>query len=332
MSEQFLRHDQEPEPEFTTRFISAMASIDNYNDSHTGVIAGLNFFSSLLPIEQDPEVPVISPHDEADMERAVVHVLQADELEEMGIKLIDPSESETQADASAPGGGIKPPSSLYAIIHDTDAFKQTLQRLNPTDHQKARTAKYVDSLLRPLASMIEMAYRDGEREGAEGGRSDPDVVAREQLDKFMELVPTLVDRGFNQGGAYELLTEYAVRGNSDCLPEYLRAKRLGLTYEAHEFGPARWQTDTTSQEVAGRWTQALDFLANLRTENPKPFFTEMFDKLFQDYNAALQWVNTVKPYSESHRQYLDDCRTVLEQIGEDWRRRFPAESAYASAQ
>lgn len=311
MSEQSIG-GQEQDPQFTQRFIDALDSVQEYNRRHTGMGGAMRGFIDLMlaHVEEEsaePKEPTVSPADEAAMEKELVQLLQADELDAMGVTLFDtaaPGVKKFEVD----GGEERPqkPSSLFMLITDKEKFEDTLWRLKPAPEQQEQASNGVASLLSSTARLIRTAYprqKDGD-----GEQQIPnevlETVVRQQLDMFIDLSPALVRQGFSKSEAFQNLTEYSARHASGILPEYREAEESGLLADEDRFGPAAWVRDMSAEGLTERWTKAFDLLERLRDKDePTQFFTELFNKLRADFDTAKNWLDTVEQYDDT--EYLE---------------------------
>jgi len=303
MTEQTNIHNQEPDPQFTQRFIDAVGSVRAYNERHTGIGGAMKGLFAIITagVGEEAEGPQVTHQEEADMEKQVVQMLQTDDLKEMGVTLFDTKAAGVEeADFSEE----KPdrPSSLIMLITDGDKFEDTLYQLNPTDEQREQTEKGVATLLSSAVSLVQAFYPHKAPEDSEDGVSPDDarVVVDRQLDLFMELNPALVSQGFANSHAYKTLSEYTARYASGTLEEYREAEALGLLAGEDRFGPSAWVKDANPEFLHNKWTSTFDLLKSMRDrEEPSPYFTELFAKLRADFDTAKSWLDTAQTYDDT---------------------------------
>ncbi len=305
MPEQTNIHNHEPDPQFTQRFIDAVGSVQTYNERHTGAVGAMKglFEIVIANVVDEADQPKVSHAEEAEMEKQLVQLIQANDLRKMGITLFDTSSIVKEADLSE--GANKRPSSLIMLISDGDRFKDTLYKLRPTDEQRPQTEQNVATLLTSAVLFVQALYpeRIPSDEAGEVSPEDAKAAVDRQLDLFMELNPALVSQGFANSGAYKTLSEYAARYISGTLAEYREAEAQGLLASEDTFGPSAWVKDENPEGLNRRWTEAFDLLKSMRDqEEPSSYFTELFGKLRADFDLAQHWLDTVPTYGDEHDQ------------------------------
>lgn len=344
MSETGRGHEQDER--FTQRFIDAVGSVRSYNDRHTGM-AGIasSFLVGLFEEAGGSNTAKVSRIDEANMERELVSILQADDLEAMGVALVDPTafaaadrehgkDPHLREDAA---GAVKRPVSLIMLISDPAKFTDTLQRLKPAPGQKEETQASVDALLVSTIGLIRASDESdkpagmSEEEAAEAATRLLDT----QIGIFMEISPSLVSQGFDNSQPYNKLSDYAARYSSGTLADYLGAESKGLVDTG--FGPAKWPMDIGAGQLNERWTLAFTYLKELRDrDEPSPYFTELFNQLRSDFDTARAWLETDDdPVSPRHRYeagYLDPLKAMTAELSKVWEEEFPLENAYYLAE
>lgn len=314
---------QDTGPEFTQQFIGAVQSVNEYKERHTGLSATVSgFIGMLIRIEDDDMPPPVSARDKGEMARELVSILQTDELAEMGIKLFDSRAPGVEAyDGSEAPTPADLPSSLIMIISDGEKFGETLSQLKPTEEQEVATKSCVDTLLYTAAHLIKTAH--GEHfEDEEASRRAKDVASH-QLSIFEDLSPVLVAGGFGTLGSFDTLAEYSTRNQAGTLTDYVGALDRGLLYDG--FGPDKWHMDSTGEQLAKRWEQAIEYLKSLRDrEEPSSYYSELFNKLRRDFDTALDWV---APRSKKDTLIWGQ-RAALEKINQTWEDDFQLENSF----
>jgi hypothetical protein len=154
MSEPIQTHNQEPDPQFTQRFIDAVGSVRTYNERHTGIGGAMKGLFAIITagLEEEAEQPQVTHQEEADMEKQLVQLLQTDDLHAMGITLFD-TKSAGVEEADFSEGKADRPSSLIMLVTDGEKFEDTLWHLKPTDEQREQTEQGVSTLLSSAVSL-----------------------------------------------------------------------------------------------------------------------------------------------------------------------------------
>lgn len=319
MAENKQFDDYSPNP--TDQFISAIASVDNFNSRFTGLGGAMLGFLSMVvrTEEQKPETP--SRADEERMERDLVHMLQTDELDAMGIKLFDAEAPGVREFTGVGDGSRVSPSSLILLLDDEEKFGAEIAKLDSTDEQKSAVDKALGSVLSNSASLVSEAYMMPEEEG--GKNQDAIYIADRQLDMFMALNPLLIEKDFGSVWAVERLSEFAVRREAGTLKDFLVASKLGLMAGPDSFGPSAWQGDASRKYLATKWQGGLDFLKTLR-EKQSPFYTELFNKLRYEFDVARDDANGRDQTGWTYRWHSK----VLENINAQWEQDFTLENSF----
>ncbi len=313
-------------PEFTQQFIDAVQSVNEYNGRYTGLAGTMRgLFDMLIQVEDEDMPDHTSEQDQAEMSKELVTLLQDEELATMGIKLFD---------ADAPGvrayvrpearEGVTTSSSLTMLVGDAELFKATVSQLSPTEEQKPLTDKSVNTVLSTSAKLVYEAYSN-DFDGDETLQQHARYIAEDQLSMFTDLSPTLALAGFSDLDSYNSLSEYLARQQSGTLGDYIGADRLNLLAGTENFGPSRWQTDSTAEMLMGRWTKALDYLKGLRDRpQPSPFYSELFAKLRPEFDEARDWIAT----QSKEDLFFWKQRVVIEEIRLRWEQEFQLENNF----
>jgi hypothetical protein len=303
MPEQTNIHNQEPDPQFTQRFIDAVGSVRAYNERHTGIGGAMKGLFAIITasVGEEAEEPQVTHQDEAEMEKQLVQLLQTDDLKGMGVTLFDTKAAGVEeADFSEE----KPdrPSSLIMLITDGDKFEDVIWHLKPMDEQREQTEQGVATLLSSAVSLVQAFYprKTPEDSEEEVSPNDARAVVDHQLNLFMELNPALVSQGFASSHAYKTLSEYTAHYASGTLEDYREAEALDLLAGEDRFGPSAWVKDENPEGLNRRWTKAFDLLKSMRDrEEPSPYFTELFGKLRADFDTAKSWLDTARTYDDA---------------------------------
>lgn len=293
-----MDQDREQRPDnnhLAPQLIGALNSVDHFNSKHASMgsaMAGL-LFAFIAQEDGSKADEGVSRAEEAEMERELVHMLQADELTSMGIMLFDgekPGVNEFHKPED--GTGYSLPSSLIAFISDADQFTDTLKHLQPTNEELPQVKDKIGGLLQTTAQLVNAGY---------SYRSDPDDVddhmktaarhtADHQLELFTQIAPALVEAGVvdEDTKAYDRLTEYAVRKQEGILEEYIKAVNQSLLVIGDEgFGPADWTMDMSGELFVDKWTKAFDLLKELRGKGEQSsFYDELVTKLAKDFEQS----------------------------------------------
>jgi hypothetical protein len=340
MSETSQGHEHDEQ--FTQRFNDAVDSVRQYNDTHASMAGIASSFLFSMFEDKSGDVARVSPVDKANMEKELVTLLQTDELEAMGVSLVDPSKffsTDTEPDADlasheATDSGTKHPVSLIMLISDPDLFTETIHRLKPAPGQQEATQTSVDALLVSTIGLIQTsgATEEGEDEDmSEGNAAAARHVLDTQIGIFMEISPALAEGGFNNSQAYAKLTDYAARHASGTLPDYLGAESRGLLDTG--FGPDKWPMDMGAGQLYERWTKAFKYLKGLRDrEESSPYFTELFNKLRSDFDTGRTWLEADEdpqaPFRNASKDYIDPLKAMMAELSKVWEEDFPLENSY----
>ncbi len=296
--------------EFTEQFNAAISSVERFNqgyedlNSETGRMMGM----LLGPIGPEDRQPAVSREEQAAMEKELVTVLQADDLEAMGIRLFDTARNQFNPNSpSVPG-------KLIPVLDDGEKFSETIRRLNPKDEKQKNTTDYsVNKILETTARIIweanMLTFADEHEERA------AQYTAERQIEMFRDVQPALADNGFSEVQAAKTLANYLARYDEGTLRPYLKAKSLSLIESTN--GPAEWNIDNTGQSLADQWNRVFDFLTELKRTN-SPMYRELFAKVRRDYDTMREKILQTDKNAHFHW----DVRQKLDRIGERWKMDF----------
>jgi len=338
MGEQSFGREQDPH--FTQRFSDAVASVQEYNSKHTGISHIAQGLFSMFRTEEEDQ-PAVSPTDQADMEKELVALLQADELEAMGVTLFDSKEPGikkvefTESETGDETEGEKDsefPSMLVMLITDADKFTDTVYKLNPTPEQQKQVESGINTILSSAVGLIEAAYPYEKPDSMSDEAADEAVrkVTEDQINMFMELNTALVAQGLDGGGACKKMQEYTARYAAGTLADYREAEKMNLLQEA--FGPAQWPMDANPEFLNSKWSEAFSLLRSLRDrEKPSPYFTELFMKLRTDFDKAVRWLESEDTRDERKLAYIEPLGAEMSKLSKVWEEDFPLENSLYSS-
>lgn len=309
--------EREPSTNFSQHFLDVLDPIAAYNRRNTYPSLMVRGIARVCR-PQDEEYPGVPIFDREAMEHDLITGTQTDDLIAMGIELVDVKDDATEECL---------PTRLSPRISETDKFKETLQKLNPTPAQSELVAEKIEWLLCPTVIAIEQAVLTGDLADAEARLTD-----------FEELIPSLVTKGFDNVWT-EVLSEYIVRSSSGTLADYIGAKSQKLLVETG-FSVHRWQSyqnPITPRQLEEHWLGAFDYLATLRDrDEPSTFFTELFNRLRADFDVADEYIDlqvTHNAQDRWHAPRLKALKTKMNKLSCIWEESFPIENAfYVSSQ
>lgn len=315
------------EPDFTQHFVSAVLSVHDYNTRHKKmdselfrIVQATQLSAGLITPEQ------VQHQDESvEMNRELLKMIQGDRLAELGIRIFDPSATEfkefVMEDPETPSYF---PNELMMIAQDMPRWIKTVQSLEPTPDTAEITKLAVNTVLSTSVSIVQEAH-GGEFVDSPELQEDVRALANEHLEMFHDLHAQLVEKGFDDTYAVNQLSEYLARQMSGTLSDYIKAELRGYWHNPGQYGPSEWQSDATPMMLENRWLRAISFLLELRDrEAPSPMYTEIFQKLRNDFDTAMQWV---AEHSKSHHDYWK-LRKPMESINKAWSVGFPLENSF----
>jgi hypothetical protein len=304
--------EREPSANFSQHFLDVLDAVEAYNRRNTYPSLMVRGIARVFR-PQEEEYPEVSIIDREDMERDLIIATQADDLMAMGIELVDVKGDETE-------DGL--PTRLVPCIGNTDKFKETLQKLNPTPEQNELVAEKIDWLLHPTVMAIEQAVLREDLTDAEA-----------QLTDFEELVPDLVAKGFDNVWT-EILSEYVARSSSGTLADYIGAKARNLLVETG-FTIPHWQSThdpINPEQFEAHWSGAFDYLVALRDrDEPSTFFAELFNKLRAGFDVAEGYIDlqtTHNAQNQCHIPRLKALKAKVIELSQIWEPLFPVENAF----
>jgi hypothetical protein len=315
------------EPAFTQHFINAVLSVHDYNTRHKKIDGELFNIIQMTQLSAGLITPEQVQHQDesVEMNRELLKMIQGDRLADMGVRIFDPSASEFKEFVMEdPENPSYFPKELMLIAEDMPRWLDTVRNLEPTTDTAEITRLAVNTVLSTSVTIVQEVYGSEFEDSAEV-KADVQALADEHLEMFRDVHTILAEKGLDDTYAINQLSKYLARQMSGTLTDYIKAELQGYWNGPDQYGPSKWQSDATPMMLEARWFRAIRFLLELRDrEAPSPMYTEIFQKLRNDFDTAMQWV---AEHSISHHDYWK-LRKPMESINKAWSVGFPLENSF----
>ena len=277
-------------------FVGLIDAIKRHNEDHTPGKMVANMLIGTLKTEDDSKSEeVITSADKQSMDRELIDIKNEKTLKVTGLSLT-PIRANTVMWSS--GGDTDSVGELRVHIEDGDAFIAFMDKLKPGMINE-NLEKALEQVINDL---VLEAYEMEER---------PDDFAFEFLTNANKIVS-----GFNKLGiktkSLDELTEISSHINAKDSREFIGAKKIGLYQDigGENFGPSKWQTDTTKEGLTKRWDEVI-VLLNKTKNNPNAdtLFKDLLKRAQDSLNYAVtdlpRIMSTYESYGEGFHEILE---------------------------